>query len=56
MSALGDPAASMELREDLRKFSCSKSFGGSIQWNIFAFVKGALGASVSKPAGTPFHD
>jgi hypothetical protein len=40
----------MELRADPRKFSCSKCFGGSIQWNIFAFVKGASALRFRSPA------
>jgi hypothetical protein len=40
----------MERREDLRKFSCSKSFGGSIEWNIFAVVKGASALRFRSPS------
>lgn len=50
MSDVATLAASMELPADLRKFSCSKCFGGSIEWNIFAFVKGASALRFRSPA------
>ena len=37
----------MELREDSRKISCIKSFGGSTQWNIFASVCNAPMSTVA---------